>query len=145
MASSPLQVGEDVAKTMAAMSKALDTSTKAALRKVGAGARKTMLARAAEVPGSDRRFSRMARYNHAGRLGVTVRVRDDHVFVGSKGPWKIAEVGAAPHRVRGGQHPGTARSQGRRAWSRGADVALAEAEKAVPKAIGDAVEEAFRG
>lgn len=143
--STPIQVGADVAKTMASVTRALDASTKKALREVGAEAKKPLMAAATEVPGGDRRFSNMARYNHGGRLNVTTRIKSELVFVGSKGPWKIAEVGADPHRIRGGMHPGTRRSQGRASWSRAADRVLDAAAKGVPKTIEDGVEEAFGG
>lgn len=142
MAGTALQVGADVASTMANVKRALVASTKKALRPIAADSRKTMLGAAAAPTGGDRRYSNMRRYNHGGRLDVTTRYRDDHVFVGSKGPWKIAEEGASPHRI---NHPGTARSQGRRAWSSAADPLVAEAEVKVPQVIGDAVEEAFSG
>lgn len=137
--SSPTEVGAQVVKTMASMSKALDTSRKQVLRDIGKRARADLRAAATQVPGGDRRFSNMSKYSHGGRLDVTFNVRADLVFIGSKGPWKIAEQGAAPH----GHHPGTARSQGRSSWSRAADPVLASAAGEVPKVIGDAVEEAF--
>lgn len=141
MAKSALQVGDDVARTMASVTKALAESRRLALREIGKSARKTMMDQAPEVPGGDRRFSRMARYNHGGRLGVTFRVRNDLLFIGSKGPWKLAETGAAAHQIGGWRHPGT--RQGRSSWTRGADVALAHAERELPEVIGEAVEEAF--
>lgn len=140
---SAIQVGQDVASTMANMSKALESSRKQVLREIGQDARKKLLANATQVPGGDRKFSRMNRYNHGGRLAVTYSVREDLVFIGSKGPWKIAEEGAAPHRQGKGRHPGTARSQGRKSWTLGADPIIEAAEQQVPEVIGDAVEEAF--
>lgn len=137
-----VQVGTDVAATMANVKRALDASVKKALQPIAAEARKTMRAAAARPTGGDRRYSNMRRYNHGGRLDVTTRYRDDLVFVGSKGPWKIAEAGADPHRV---NHPGTARLQGQRAWSLAADGLVDDAEKKVPKVITEAVEGAFDG
>ena len=142
MAGSALQIGNDVARTMASVSKALDKSVKNALRPIAKDARTTMRSAAGPPTGGDRRFSNMGRYNHGGRLDVTVSVREDLVFVGSKGPWKIAEEGARPHRV---NHPGTRRSQGRAAWSRAADPIAADAATEVPRIITKAVEGAFRG
>lgn len=140
---SAFSVGEDVAKTMASMSKALDVSTKDAFRAVGKVASTTMMRHAVEAPGADRRFSRMRGYNHGGRLGVKVVARAKSLFVGSKGPWKLAETGADPHLIGGWRHPGT--RQGRQSWSRGAAIALAEAERTVPDMIDEAVGGAFRG
>lgn len=142
MAGTALQLAADVASTMAAVSKALDKSVKDALRPVAKDARGKMRSAAGPPTGGDRRFSNMGRYNHGGRLDVTVSVREDLVFVGSKGPWKIAEEGASPHRI---NHPGTRRSQGRAAWSRAADPLVAEAETEVPRIITEAVEGAFSG
>lgn len=127
---------------MANCTKALKASVTKALRPVANDARSKMRSAAGPPTGGDRRYSNMRGYNHGGRLDVTVRVRDDMVFVGSKGPWKIAEEGAAPHRV---NHPGTRGSQGRSSWSRAADPIVDEAETEVPRVIGDAVEEAFGG
>jgi len=139
---SAIQVGADVASTMANVNRALVKSAKESLRPVAKDARSTMRSAAGPPTGGDRRFSNMGRYNHGGRLDVTVSVRDDLVFVGSKGPWKIAEEGARPHRV---NHPGTRRSQGRAAWSRAADPLAADAATEVPRIITKAVEGAFRG
>ncbi len=124
------------------VSKALDKSAKDALKPTAKDARAKMRGAAGPPTGGDRRYSNMSGYNHGGRLDVTVSVRPDLVFVGSKGPWKIAEEGAAPHRV---NHPGTRRSQGRQAWSRAADPLANDAETEVPRIITDAVEGAFYG
>lgn len=140
--STPLQVGADVAATMASCSKAVDTSIKKALRPIANDARAKMRAAAGPPTGGDRRYSRMSRYNHGGRLDVTASTRTGLVFVGSKGPWKIAEEGASPHRV---NHPGTRRSQGRSAWSRAADPIVEQAANEVPRVIVDGVEAAFYG
>jgi hypothetical protein len=142
VAGSALQVGADVASTMAAVSAALEKSVKTALRPVVNDARKRMRAAAGPPTGGDRRYSNRRGYNHGGRLDVTANARDDLVFVGSKGPWKIAEEGASPHRV---NHPGTRGSQGRSAWSRAADPIVADAESEVPRIITEAVEGAFSG
>lgn len=135
----PASVAADIGATLDRMKKALDASRKEVLRDVGKSARADLKAAATQVPGGDRRFSNMSKFNHGGLLDVTFSVRQDMVFVGSKGPWKIAEEGAAPH----GHHPGTARSQGRRSWSQTADPISEAAALDVPRVIGDAVEEAF--
>src|SRR3546814_5067062 len=54
--------------------------------------------------GGDRRFSNMRRYNHGGRVGVRRRQRDSDMWIIPQGPVKLAETGAAAHRV---NHPGT--------------------------------------
>lgn len=139
----PTDVGKQVASTLDGMSKALEAARKQVLRDIGQKARREMLAAATQVPGGDRRFSNMSRYSHGGRLAVTYSVRGDLVFIGSKGPWKLAETGAEPHALRHGHHPGT--HQGRRSWTRAADPILAGAEDQVPRVITDAVTEAFSG
>ena len=85
--------------------------------------------------GGDRRFSNMAGYNHGGRLAVKLRPKPGEVWVTPRGPWKLAETGAAPHRV---NHPGT--RQGTRAWTRGQAVVFDRLGREVPDQIGDAVE-----
>lgn len=144
LSGSALKIGTDVASTMANVNKAVTASSKKAMRDVGNAAKKRMLPAAGPPTGGDRRYSNMSRYNHGGRLDVTVSVRAGSdwalAFVGSKGPWKIAEAGASPHRV---NHPGTARSQGRSAWSRAADPLIRELGTDVEETITDAVEDAF--
>lgn len=145
MAGSPLDAAAVVAGTMTVSSRVLRDATKKALRSVGNDARKTMRAQAVLVPGGDRRFSNMSGYSHGGRLDVKIKQRDGSVLVMSKGPWKIAEVGANPHRIGRGRHPGTRSSQGRRSWTKGQEAVFSDAERTVPKDIGGAVEKAFGG
>lgn len=141
---SPLQIGEDIAKTMVNINKAVTASSRKAMRDVGNTAKQPMLSAAGPPTGGDRRYSNMRRYNHGGRLDVNVVVRAGSdwalAFVGSKGPWKIAEAGASPHRV---NHPGTAGSQGRSAWSRAADPIVAKLAADAEDTITEAVEDAF--
>lgn len=143
MADSPLDVAQGVARAMDAVAAAMAAATKKAMRGVASDARKEMTRQARVVPGGDARFSNMARYNHGGRLAVKTTVRDDEVFVMSKGPWKIAEEGASPHRMGRGVHPGTRSTQGRRSWTVGERAVLDSAEHEVPAALTDGVEAAF--
>lgn len=145
MADSPLDVARAVADSMSAASAALQVATKKALRAAGTTARKEMNRVATDVPGGDRRFSNMSRYNHGGRLAVTVRQRAGAVFVMSKGPWKLAEEGANPHRIGKGLHPGTRASQGRSSWTKGQDATFGVVEKELPREVSEAVEKAFGG
>lgn len=143
MADSPLDVGRAVQSSMNAASTAMAAGLKAALRAVNANARKEMTKQSRLVPGGDARFSNMARYNHAGKLAVKTTTRPDSVFVMSKGPWKLAEEGANPHRIGRGMHPGTRSSQGRRSWTKGEQSVFQQSETDIPETITDAVVSAF--
>lgn len=143
MADSPIDVGIAIGRSLNAAAAAIQAATKAELRGAGVAARKEMTRQAGDVPGSDRRFSNMSRYGHGGRLAVNVRGRGAAVFVMSKGPWKLAEEGADPHRIGGGVHPGTRSSQGRRSWTKGQEAVLGRVERTLPSAVAAAVESAF--
>lgn len=146
MANSPLDAAREVADTMDRAARALKQATKESLSDAGTVAKGELTARAGEVPGGDRRFSRMRRYNHGGLLNVRTKIiGPTDLLVSPRGPWKLAETGADPHRLgrRGGWHPGT--SQGRRSWTRGQADVYDKLGRQVPEHIGDAVEEAFRG
>lgn len=135
-------IGAEMASTLDAVSKAIKDTTKAVMRDSSKAARKHILKQAGVVPGGDRRFSNMARYSHGGRLNLTTKSRDLDTWVLPRGPWKLAETGAAAHRFGRGMHPGT--RQGRRSWTVGQEATFEELERTVPKEITDAVEGAFR-
>lgn len=145
MADSASQVGAAIRRSLSASSTALGQAVKDGLKSGGKAARTELNLRAKDVPGGDRRFSNMRGYSHGGRLGVSVRTRGDEVEVSPKGPWKIAEVGASPHRQGRGLHPGTRSSQGRRSWTRGRDAVFVEVERSFVNDVGGAVERAFGG
>jgi hypothetical protein len=136
----PLDVGRDVADTMAGVSKVLARATKESLTEAAKVAKDAINAKSPGPTGGDRRFSNMRRYNHGGRLGVKTRQRSGQLWVIPAGPWKLAETGAAPHPV---NHPGT--RQGTRAWTRGQVETFAKLERTVPDDIARDVEEAFNG
>lgn len=152
MADSALQIGNDVAKTMANLSKALDASVKAALKDAGKTAKDELEAQGRRRTG-DLRFSNM----RGAKIGVRTRVSSDEVTVSPSGPWGILEPGAKGHQigtkgrplkingkvVRGPvKHPGT---RDTRAWSIGQDETFRVVGEQFPKQVGDDVEEAFGG
>lgn len=141
---SPLDVADRVAETMAAVSKALRAETKAAMGAAAKVARAEMARTAVQVPGSDRRFS-----HWRGRplLSTSTKVEDGlsgggvALRVSPRGPWGVAEKGAAPH----GGHPGTRSTQGRQSWSRGRDATFDVLGVELPERFERVVEEAFEG
>lgn len=115
------------------------------MKDAGNVARKELDATAPIVPGPDKRFSNFKR---AGKLGVKVRADSSGVTVSPRGPWGIAERGAAPHTMpawgRGqAKHPGTRAKQGRQAWTKGRLAAFRVLEKQVPDRIAREVERGF--
>lgn len=156
MAMSPIQVGSEVAATLASMNKALTASTKKGLGEVGKAAKKEL-----EASGRTRVRSLRFRNMKGARLGVRYKVGAAEVSVSPTGPWGILEPGAKAHtivakkgrrsnamRVNGGwrrgpfRHPGTSDT---RAWTTGQEATFDAAEKILTDTIGDAVEGAFGG
>jgi hypothetical protein len=125
---------------MKATSRALDAATKSALADAEKAAKSELESTGRGPTGGDLRFRNMRRYNHGGRIGVRLRPRRGELWVVPRGPWKLAETGAAPHRV---NHPGT--TQGTSAWTRGQATTFARLGADIPNKIGDAVENAFGG
>lgn len=122
---------------MRGLSKAIEKATKDITRAGGKVAREKLLEQAKLAAGSDRKFS-----NFKGpALGVKVRQEKDAALVLPVGPWKIAEVGAAPH----GGHPGTAAKQGKRRWSKGRDEAFDQLKRDVPRETEKTIRRGFNG
>lgn len=140
---SPIDVGMAVKGGMDAASKALKKASRDAIREAGKIARAELMKTAVVVPGPDRGFSRMG----GRKLSVRFESAPGQVEVIPKGPWKIPETGAAPHRGKAWnhafRHPGTAATQGRRSWSKGRDAAFDVIGVQVLDDIGEAVEQAF--
>jgi hypothetical protein len=148
----PLQLGEEVAKTMRNLDKALTTATKAALREAGNTAKDELnKSGRRQLPGLRLRNMRGA------KLGIKTRVTEDNVSVSPSGPWGILEPGADPHsigssgqRLRIGnrvvrgpvRHPGTRNTN---AWSNGQEATFRAVSEDFPRSVGDALEEAFDG
>lgn len=130
-------VGREIDQTMKRVSTSLRTATKAALADAAKVSRTELNARAGEVPGGDRVFSN---FRKAGRLAVSTRQNAGVLTVSPKGPWKLAETGASPHRI---NHPGT--RQGRLSWTRGQEAIFDQLEQTIPDQIETDVEKAFGG
>lgn len=134
-------VGNDIARSMDRASKALKDATKAAMKDAGAVAKAEMLKTATVVPGADRQFSN---FKKAGKLGVRVRQENRGnvaaTIVLPQGPWSLAEFG----RPARGNDPGTARTQGKRSWSKGKDATFDRLSDTVPKQVEEQVERGFR-
>lgn len=152
MASSALQVGDEIADSMAAVARAVQSSTKEALRDAGKTAKTELETSMRRQVGSLR-----LRNMRGAKLGVRTRVTADAVTVSPSGPVGILEPGAAPHTIgvkgrplkingrviRGPvKHPGT---RDTRAWSIGQDATFEAVGRDLPKTVGDAVEGAFGG
>jgi hypothetical protein len=158
-ADSPGSIGSSMARSLDQLSR----NIKAAVCDVGKEA--TTVARAehkktaAAATGGDGRFSGLGA---AGRLGVRAKQEGDRLSIVPKGTWKIAEEGADPHVIKpknksktlkiGGQvragevrHPGTRRSQGRKAWTRAEEATVRELDRTIPASFDKAVERGFRG
>lgn len=127
----PLSVADLVASSLHAVQVATRRSIRDAMHNVGDQARKDIMSHAAEVPGSDRKFSGTDRHNK-GRLGVKIRYDQDTtiVRVSPNGPWGLPAG-------RGG------RKSAYDSWDKGEREARTHAEKVVPKIITTQVEQAF--
>jgi hypothetical protein len=135
-------VGDDIARSLTNMGREIDRAVKAVNREAGKVAREEAEELARRSTGGDRRFSRFK----GPALGVRLRVDTDGVTVSPSGPWKIAEEGAkAGGRGRHRNHPGTASTQGVKAWSRGRDGTVQRLDRDVPKTIDRAADRGFRG
>lgn len=142
-AKSVFEVSAGVSSAMGAASKALRSSTREALVEAGRLARTNATAAARLSAGADRRFSRW----RAPALGARTRSEPGAVEVSPVGPWKVAEVGAAPHRAKAWgrgefNHPGTRASQGRQGWTRARDKTFDALD--IEQRVGDAVEDGFK-
>src|SRR5688572_25464395 len=109
-----MAVGDDIARSLNAISTAIKGAVREVNKESGAVAREEAYATAKLATGGDRRFS-----NFKGpALGVRLRQDPGGVTVSPTGPWKIAEEGAkAGGKGRHRNHPGTAGTQGRKAWT----------------------------
>lgn len=143
----PLDMAKDVDRAMAGATRAV----RDAVKQVGKDAEKVARAKlgpaAKIVPGGDARFSRMAKLNHGGRLGLRFRHDTEGVTVVPRGPWKLAETGADAHTGKAGKdrhptdHPGT--RQGRKSWSTARAEVLRELDRTVPDMVARKVEGGF--
>lgn len=114
------------------IARAIEDGIQQALRETGAAARAEHMKHAAEVPGSDRKFSGTDKVN-GGRLGVKVRYeyREKSVRISPAGPW--------------GLPAGRGRTKaGFRSWDKGEAATAEKADVIVPKVIDSKVQEAFR-
>jgi hypothetical protein len=124
---------------------ALREATQDALAEVGKVAVETMEGYAEPPTGGDRRFSRF--YPQIAELNATASVWQGGVSILASGAWALAEDGAAPHQAsawgRGRfAHPGTAGSQGVKAWTRGSEAVFQRVGASLPEKVGSAVERA---
>jgi hypothetical protein len=135
--STPLIIGADIKRSLNVLSRNVKTATRQVAKDAAKIAREEARAAAVKAAGPDRRFS-----NFKGpALDVAVKYDDDSsVTIRPKGPWKIAEEGAAPH----GGHPGTRSTQGRRRWSESRDSTIDRLDKDAPKVFDKAFESGFR-
>ena len=131
-----MPVGDDIARSLLNMGREIDRAVKDINREVGKVARDEAYTTAKASTGGDRKFSRFK----GPALGVRLKVDRDGVTVSPSGPWKIAEEGAAPH----GGHPGTAATQGRKAWSRGRDATVRRLDRQIPETLDRAGDRGFR-
>lgn len=136
MADTPESIAADFARSMAGVKKELTRAVRAVAKEGGAVAREEHHLTAAQSAGPDRMFSR---FKKAGKLDVKLRYNDDGASVIPRGPWKIAEEGAAPH----GGHPGTRAKQGRKAWTRAEAETIAVLDDRIPKTVTEAVDRGF--
>lgn len=130
-------VAREIDSTMKRTATALRAATKAALADAAKLSRSELRAKAGQVPGPDRVFSN---FRKAGALDVSTRQRDGVLTVSPRGPWKIAETGAAPHPV---NHPGT--HQGRMSWTTGQADIFDKLDRTIPADIEADVSKAFGG
>lgn len=137
-----MSVGDDIGRSLKGMGREIDRAVKQVNRDVGNIAREEAYDTAKASTGGDRRFSHFK----GGALGVRLRVDQDGVTVSPTGPWKIAEEGAkAGGKGRHRNHPGTAASQGRQAWTRGRDATVQRLDRQIPDTLDRAAERGFRG
>lgn len=127
----------DIERSMASASRAVRAGIRDALTDAAKVARAELDATATLVPGPDRQFSG---FKTAGKLRLKVRRFADAVVVVPVGPWGLAERGRKPS----AHDKGTQATQGKRAWTRGRDAALARLGRTIPATIGDTVAKEFK-
>lgn len=136
MNDTPAAVGADIARSLANIEKNIKAAKRDIAKDGAKVSREELYTAAKRSAGSDRRYS-----NFKGpALGVKARYDADGVRIIPTGPWKIPEEGADPH----GGHPGTRRSQGKQAWTRGRDAAVIRLDRSVQNTLDEAVDEGFR-
>lgn len=158
LSGNPASVGMGVSRSAVTLQQTFKRAVREVTKAGGKIAREEHKAAAAAVTGGDGRYSGLGA---AGRLTIRVRNDGDVAEVIPKGAWKIAESGAAPHTIKPKKgkalrladghirdtalnHPGTAGSQGKRAWTKAEEATIARLDKTAAAEVDTAVDQAFR-
>jgi hypothetical protein len=154
----PGDIADGVGRSLDLVARQLNQAVRDLAKEAAKVAREEHRSTARAATGGDGAYSGLG---NAGRLSIRVRYGDEGVAIIPKGTWKIAEEGADPHVIRpkkgkalkiAGQdwregavnHPGTARKQGKKAWSKAREATVKRWDKAVPEQVERAVDEAVR-
>lgn len=139
----PDEVGIEFTKSMQRVSKAIGDGIKAALKDVADVAKDEHAATAPLVPGADRKFSNWPQ----APLSISTKIdAGQELRISPRGAWGLAEGGRKPGAMKAwghpAKHPGTAGSQGKKAWSRARVRVESRSDEVVVEAVDELVQKA---
>lgn len=133
----PIEIGDAIARDLAGLNRRIKQAKRDIAIDAAKVAREEHRATAAAATGGDGSYSG---FGAAGRLSIRTKYTEDGVEIIPKGVWKVAEEGTSPH----GHHPGTRRTQGKKAWSKAEEATVKRLDRTVPETFDRAIEEANR-